>query len=141
MASIELTREIVKPSEDPVLKHVWKVRITAKGTGIESEVFVYHAAMDDDPIQGDIFEAVASVPQMNELPIDNPATIEGGQVIPYYRKDVLEYDARSPDQAEYIWDSVQKDIGDLVENFNSAQNLTGVEVVNITGRSAQSFFE
>ena len=132
MSSIELTREIVKPAKDPIRKHVWPVRITAKGSGIDSKIFVYHAAMDDDPLLGDIFEAVASVLQLNEVPPDKPATLDG-VVIPFYRLSVLEYDARSAEQAEHIWAVVQEDADDLSKNFDSAKNLEGIEVVIVGG--------
>lgn len=128
--SIKLTRESVQPEGEPLVQHVWPIKITAEGTGIDSEIFVYHAAAGDDPIEGDIFIAVASVPQMDELPKDNPALLDG-EIIPFYRKSVLEFAARNPEQAEYIWEEVQKDVDDLVVNTNTFERLGPVEEVII----------
>lgn len=131
--SITLQRESVSPSQAPPRQHTWPLRIIATSNlaGLSSKIFVFHAALSDDLIKGDVFEAVASVSQLMELPEDTPIT--GGDVIvPFYRLDRLEWFCHSAEEAEDLWNKIQEDVQDLVNNFRSKENLESSEVIVIT---------
>jgi hypothetical protein len=87
---ITLTFEQVDPQE--IQNGSWPLRVTASSDveGLDSSIFVYHAQNELQTTPGDICEAVASIIQMNEVPIDEPGTING-ILIPFYRKDSAEF--------------------------------------------------
>jgi hypothetical protein len=89
--------------------------------------------MGDDPYQGDVFECVASIQQMSEIPEDAPGVGEGGNLVPYYRKDVLTFYCRNSEQADSLWEKVQADVRDLLRNHRAMQNLLTSETVTISG--------
>lgn len=132
--SIALTRDSMQPAIEERLhnQHVWPLRVTAVSSesGLSSKIFVYHAAMDDDGFIGDVFECIASVPQMSEIPEDAPVSVDGGNV-PYFRTDVLTFNCRSEDEADDLWAKVKADVTDLVQNFRAAQRFETVETVTI----------
>lgn len=124
--SIELTRNSVIAVEDEMLaQHVWPLQVTAVSSqeGLSSKIFVYHAEDGDDPYQGDVFECIASVQQMTEIPEDAPDFGEDGNNIPYFRTDSLLFHCRSPEEAEDLWEKVQADVKDLLQNYVA---LTGI---------------
>lgn len=137
-ANIKLTRFI---SEDESLpdaqRQAWPVSILAEGIDIDDHIFVYHVGKQDDPLQGDKFEAVASVNQMFELPKNQGTslTIETG--IPFYRSNILEYVARSAEEAERIWKEIVKEVDLLVRNWDSASRLRGTDFAVITADGTQ----
>lgn len=134
--SIELTRSSVIPVEDEVLsQHVWPLSVTAVSNqnGLSSKIFVYHAEDGDDPFMGDIFECVASVQQMTEIPEDQPGIGEDGNNIPYFRKDTLLFHCRSASQADDLWVKIQADVKDLLQNYLAlTSGLQTTETVTIT---------
>lgn len=106
-------------------RHVWPLRITATSSqaGLSSKIFVFHAALGDDPYEGDVFEAVASVQQMQDLPEDQAGSDTNGELVPYYRSDTLTFYARSPYEADNLWDDIIDDVDDLTRNWAALSNL------------------
>ena len=134
--AITLTRATVAPVLITGRQHVWPLQVTAVSDteGLPSEIFVYHANMDDDQINDlDIFECVASVEQLDEIdtvPIEaDPET--GTLAVPYYRSDTLLFGCRSPQEAEELWEKVREDVSDLYYNFLSYSTLQTEDVVTI----------
>ena len=120
---LTLTRETVA-YQDTDLQHNWPLRVTAVGTdGLPSEIFVYHAGMPGQP-EEDIFECVASVQQLAELPLTRP---EPDFAIPYYRLNVLEVWCRSALQAETVWQELKEEADILVENWLAATALAATD--------------
>lgn len=134
MSSIALTRYISEAHESGQLprQQSWPITITAVGVDMPSEIFVYHIDQEGDPLEGDIFEAVASPQQLYELPANAAAVISSDDQIPYYRRSVLEFLARSADEAQYIWETVQEEVAILVRDFNAGNTLLGIERVQFS---------
>lgn len=111
----------------------WPLEVVATSSeaGLSSKIFVYHANLDDDAYQGDIFECVASVQQMLDLPEDAAVQENGEYVVPYYRTDRMVADTRHPDDAETLWADVQEDVEDLLKNWRASQALSTLETVTI----------
>lgn len=129
--SLTLTREAIStPPTDE--QHAWVLKVTAVSTtpDLDSEIFVFRSAGTADPYNGDSFECIASLSQMEELTLA-PVTVGDAQ-IPFYRSDVLELVFRSPEELEYYWGEIKADAVDLHENFNAAANLTSVETYVIS---------
>lgn len=133
--SIDLTKYSLNDMTEQQLhsQHVWPLKIVAESDeeGLSSKIFVFHAEDGDDPYQGDVFECVASVQQMVEIPEDESGIGEDGNNIPYFRSEVLQFNCRSEYEAEELWAKVQVDVKDLLQNFRAASNLTTVETVTI----------
>ena len=124
---ITLNKKLIEAKEiDGVT--VWPLSITAKSAiaGLDSEIFVYHAALNDDPYEGDIFECVASVQQMTELPKD-AACIEGTLVVPYYRSKTMSHNAESLAAALELWEEIKEDVNDLVNNWQALVRVEDYE--------------
>jgi hypothetical protein len=134
--SIQLTRDSVIAVADAVLsRHVWPLQVTAVSAtdGLSSKIFVYHAENGDDPYQGDVFECIASLQQMTEIPEDEPSMGEDGNAIPYFRKDSLLFHCRSASEADDLWVKIQADTKDLLQNYLALTGgLTTQETVTIT---------
>ncbi len=131
---IQLQRQGLEEQEI-LNQHVWPLKITASlvagATMPTAKIFVYHASMDDDAYVGDIFECVASIQQYYDIPADSPVSIEDDKVVPYYRTASLQFNCRSPLEAEELWEAIQADVTDLVNNFASYSALHSYEAVEI----------
>lgn len=113
----------------------WPLRVTAISSDprLSSAIFVYHASMKDDPYEGDIFEAVASVSQMLELPEEAGIAEDcNGKKIPYYRLSKLEFFCHSAWEMEDLWQKIQGDTNDLVRNFYAFNRMQPAESVTFT---------
>jgi hypothetical protein len=131
-ASIQLVEFLGAPKAVSGNQFTWPLTIIAIGTSIDSNVFVYQLRGSPfDPIQGDIFSCVASPSQINELPASASAAVS--MSTPFYRQSTMTVICRSPDEANYIWQQVQADINDLINNFNATTSLVPVNIVNISG--------
>lgn len=132
MAGIDLERSGLD-TQEVNNQHVWTLKVVATSNepDLSAKIFVYHANMDDDAYEGDIFECVASVQQMLDLPEDAATTEDGEYVVPYYRSDVMLIDLRHPDYADDLWEDIQADVTDLVNNWRAAQSLSSIETVTI----------
>ncbi len=129
MAKIALTRYLSESHSAGGLpkQQAWPITIVAVGEDMDSEIFVYHVQKAGDPLEGDIFEAVASPQQMFEIPKTPGAATSEDEQIPYYRRSVLEFLARSSKEAEDIWAKVNEEVEILVRDMNSGNTLLGVE--------------
>lgn len=132
-ATIRLTRFV---SDDEALptaqRQAWPVSVLAQGVNIDDHIFVYHVGKADDPIQGDRFEAVASVNQMYEIPKNQGVSLTTQTGIPFYRSNVVDYVARSAVEADEIWNKIVEEVEWLVKNWNSALKLKATTVATIT---------
>jgi len=128
---------LTRYQDDPLInvptRHVWPLRLVAVSDDeavISSAVFVYH--IDADGYSDDLFECVASVQQMDDLP-DSPAggvVIVDGRTVPYYRAADATFNCRSIDHREEVWDLIRDDVEALVKNTKLTQNLGPTEVVH-----------
>jgi hypothetical protein len=127
--SITLTRAELKYERQPG-QCVWPLKVEALSDeqGLPSEIFVYHVLPANAQLE-EIFECVASLPQMSE--IDTSPQLGGAVVVPYYRRADLRLDCRSPEEADEVWDLIQKDVRDLLWNFRWANGLALDETVVI----------
>ena len=123
---IYLTREVLEPYMQD--GHTfWKLKVVATSSGdVSPKIFVYHASMNDDKYDGDVFEAVASVPQISEIPEDAPMSNVGGSVLPYYRTDTLICSLPSPAEANQLWFDVKEDTQELYDQLTA----TGIFYAN-----------
>jgi len=132
--SLTLTRQSVTDQAAVGNQHVWPLGVTAVSTtdGLASEIFVYHAAMGDDPVNSlDLFECVASLPQMYEIGL-SPILHEGEYSVPYYRSSIATFACRSAEDADSLWVKIQDDATDLHNNFNYFESLSTEETVVIS---------
>ncbi len=133
---ITITRLSSSATFDDNQQHTWllKVIVTASsGDGLGAKIFVYHAANKQAVSDADVFEAVASIHQMNEIPADAPTFVQGDaeKCIPYYRLSTLTFDCRSAEEAELLWTQVLEDIEDLAANFKARTTLQTEETVTV----------
>lgn len=96
-------------------------------------MFVFHAAMDDDQYEGDVFEAVASAQQMYEIPAIDPGSETNGQLVPYYRRSELVWYARTPSEAEELWQAITDDVDDLTRSLEMLNRMMEQETYISTG--------
>jgi hypothetical protein len=96
----------------------WPVTIVAEAIdpSYDPAIFVYHASCGDDSYEGDVFECVASVQQLAELPKD-AATKEADLLIPYYRTVTMTHNTTSPEAALELWEAIKEDVEDLEGNW------------------------
>jgi hypothetical protein len=114
-------------------QHVWPLRVTALSgiPGIPSELFVYRSAPKNDPYIGDSYSCMASVPQLTELPANTPQ-LSGDKMVPFYRKNSMEFYCRSEQEAEELWEAIKADTETLVANFKSLERIKTTEGVLIS---------
>lgn len=133
MASIKLTKFMSEALEgQPANQQVWPISIKAEGVDMPSAIFVYHVAVPGSAFEGDIFECVASPNQLHELPANQAAPISEGYQVPFYRRDICEFYARSASEAARIWEIIQEEVATLVRDVNASNTLTAVEVASVT---------
>jgi hypothetical protein len=127
---IRLTFEAI--AEPEIAKNSWPLRVTALSTepGLDSNIFVFHAQGTDAPTTGDMCEAVASIVQMNELPIGAPTEIDG-LPIPFYRKDSAEFHFHTSDALEEGMQIIKDDTQMLLRSFRTFNLIQEQEVVDI----------
>jgi len=131
--TVKLTRNTISSSE-AANRHVWPMKVTAVSSiaDLESEIFVYHYAGDADAYDCDVFECVASVSQMYEIPKSKPVQIDEIEGVPYYRKSEMFLVFRNPEEADSTWAKIQEDVQDLIDNFRSLKNLDTTEEVELS---------
>lgn len=128
-ASIRLQRAGAPSFRD---QHVWPIEVTAIGQGMTSDIFVYAISKASDPVPGDVFEAVASVVQLSEIPTKAPATVDQVNQIPYYRRSSAKFNCRSAEEEARVWDMIVSQVGQLVRNYNRTAPLKVSEEIRIT---------
>jgi hypothetical protein len=128
---ITLTFEQVDPQE--LQNGSWPLRVSASSDieGLDSSIFVYHAQNALQTTPGDICEAVASIIQMNEIPIDEPGNIDG-VIIPYYRKDSAEFHFHTSEALEEGIEIIKEDVKSLIKQHEMFDRIseTQVEVIS-----------
>lgn len=107
-------------------QHVWPLRIvaTSSDADVSPKIFVFHAATSTDMYDGDVFEAVASVQQLQEIPEDSAGFDVNGEMCPYFRVDSLTFYARSAVEADDLWHEIVSDVDDLVRNLQVNTNTS-----------------
>lgn len=128
--SIMLTFEAV--AEEEIGKLSWPLRVSASSNeeGLDSNIFVFHAQSMEGASAGDMCEAVASIVQMNELPIDNPTTIDGAP-IPFYRKSSAEFHFHTSDALNEAIEIIKEDTASLLRAFRTFNLIQEQQVVTI----------
>lgn len=127
---ITLTFEAIADPE--IAKPSWPLRVTAVSgiEGLDSNIFVFHAQLPDAASAGDMCEAVASIIQMNELPVDAPTEIDGNP-IPFYRKDSAEFHFHTSDALDEAIEIIKEDVASLIRSFNTFALIQEQQVVLI----------
>lgn len=125
--------------EEPVSVAEDEVAVNTVYTGSEDEVeidtnvFVYHAAEPDDPYHGDLFSNVASMQDMESLPVGEPAVVEGmgeaENLFPFYRTSSVELHLHNLAEAERVWRVIRHDVKMLVYEMWKARHLKVAEEV------------
>ena len=111
-------------------QHLWRLsaQVVSDDLDLPSEVFVYHVLPAGSDI-GEVFECVASVPQLSE--IGTAPVSEGETIVPYYRRNSFTLDCRSPEEAQQVWMRIKEDLQDLLSNYqaNAEMVLSETEVL------------
>jgi hypothetical protein len=130
MKTITITRhDTAAPTANPQ-NHPF--RVVALGTeGAPSAVFVYARAKPGDPL-GDVFQCVASLAQIDELPLQAPTLVDGVTQIPYYRTTEASFNFRTAEEAATAWGIIQTDVQSLLRNIEAAEALEVGSVLEIT---------
>jgi hypothetical protein len=109
-------------------QHTWPLKIVCtpdNGSTLSPKIFVFHAVKPDVAGPEDVFEAVASVHQMQDIPIDQPHYVAGDptKCVPYYRLAELTWHCLSSAEADDLWEHIKADVTDLVGNQKALDNL------------------
>lgn len=134
MDDLKLERKEVAAEDAPARQHCWPLEVTATSTvaGLDSEIFVYHVGVADTPTAHmAAYEVIASLTQMQELPVDQPGTDPDGSYVPFFRSRKLLAYCRSSEELESLWLKVQEDVQDLLNNHRAAQNLKVTQTVTL----------
>jgi hypothetical protein len=113
-------------------QHTWPLKVTAVSSepGLPSEIFVYQASAPQDKFNADMFSCISSVQQLTELPKDAPVTV-GTTIVPFYRKNTVEFHCRSEAEYQDVWTRIQEDVQTLLTNFRAFADMQTVETVDI----------
>jgi hypothetical protein len=124
---IDLVREEVAVEDAIQQRHQWPVKFTATYTdgGLPAKIFVMKASPDVG-LYADSLSCIANAIQMTDLPEDAPAPGS-----PFYRVGVVTKLCRSATAAEEFVEKVKEAVQDLVNNLDSAENLSVIETVTI----------
>ena len=135
--SIELIR--YEPESRPQAPDVlgsYTLVVRASGYNMPSEVFIYHAINEENPYSGDVFEAVATPSQIEELPLNNPSfSAETNEGVPFYRRNQLEIYFRSLDELNDFWVELKRQVNTLVKNYKVMEELVNTSLVTLSGGS------
>ena len=134
-AKIRLTR-FALPTDGAKIRAGWPLSILAEGTDIPSEVFVYKAIPAGSALAGDQFEAVASIPQLYELPRLQGVSVTNKTAIPFYRAAQADFSCRSPEEVEEVWTMILADIEMLVRDWNASANLASISQTDVTAEAS-----
>lgn len=139
---ITLTRKETKFKHRNACRRAWSMEVTAESDlpDLDANIFVYHAVEPEDPEEADSFSNVASLQDMNIIPVDAPGTLEGAKLrenfIPYYRKASVVMDFYNAADMERAWRIMKIDTASLVREYYAARNLQETEVVSFDGDGA-----
>lgn len=126
--TIKLIREATTVNNNAVCYKNWPIRITAESTipDLDSNIFVYHAADPNDPIQGDEFSNVASLQDMESLPVGAPTHVDGDlteNYVPFYRTNSVALDCHNLVEMERVWSVIKRDTSTLVHEYKASLTL------------------
>jgi hypothetical protein len=111
----------------------YRLRFVVDATeNIDHRVFIFHHGTAD-PLTGvvvDYFERVAGPVDLEEIPPDAP---DPTRMYPFFRKDVVELDARSTEIAEHLKHHIQKQLEVLVDAVPRLADLSQTTEVWIGG--------
>ena len=110
--------------------------VRATGKLIPSEIFVYHEhpGGKNNPYSGDVFEAIATPRQIEELPINRPyAEPDSNDYIPFYRRNQLELYFLSLAELDDFWQQLQSEVSLLVDNYKRFEDLESTRILNVYG--------
>ena len=113
---LTVTADIVKWSTDdpPVL-------VVDTDSLLSPAIFVYHCGITGDP-DSDVFEAVASPIQLEQLPATRP-TADALLTQPYYRQSSATIYCAYAQQAYDLWQELKVEAAILAEEWSRAQTL------------------
>jgi len=110
-------------------QHVWPIKIVAEGlNGAPSAIFVYAKAKEGDK-QGDVFQCMASVSQLEEIGTEGPLVVSSTLQTPYYRTNTASFVTRTADEADQVWQSLVEDAQNLALNLDAKSDLEVVAVI------------
>lgn len=131
-ASISLVRLGNRVTDLPgATRQAWALTVIAEGSVIPSEIFVYKNIPANAPVPGDVFECIATVSDIYELPAMQGIPLTRIYQIPFYRRAQLDIVCRSEAEMLRIWSEVQCQVAELVANYNASLNLSSIESVTI----------
>ncbi|NDG53460.1 MAG: hypothetical protein EBY39_10620 [Flavobacteriia bacterium] len=105
--------------------------VRATGKLIPSEIFIYHEhpGGKNNPYSGDVFEAIATPRQIEELPINRPyAAPDSNDYIPFYRRNQLELYFLSLAELDDFWQQLQSEVSLLVDNYKRFEDLESTRI-------------
>ena len=109
--------------------------VRASGFNIPSEIFIYHAINSENPYSGDLFEAIATPSQIEELPLNKPFFSDTNEGVPFYRRNQLEVYFRSLDELNDFWEELKSQTNTLVKNYKVMEDMVNTKLVKLTGGS------
>lgn len=119
---------ISKLTSKPITNWTISVKCEADQEGADPNIFVFHAKPN-----GDTYANVASLQDMNSLPIGGPTEIvnDDGKVeqIPFYRLPEVTLDFCNGLLAAHFVDVVRFDTKLLVREYKAAENLKEEEIL------------
>lgn len=126
----KLTRETIAHEHGHPCRHNWPLRVTVTSDNedVDVNIFVYQAGDSDSGLDsGDRFSNVASMQDMEVIPVDAPTEAPDPQMskdtyIPFYRKNVVELDFYNLIDLERAWRIMQHDVRSLVKEYQVWEN-------------------
>lgn len=110
----------------------WPLRVEAVGIDMPSEVFVYQKVPLTDPVPGDLYSCMASVTQLQELPVNAPVETDGTYQLPFYRRSSMEVFCDHPDDVERVWEQLVYRAEQLVKALKQLEFLYNTQEAIIT---------
>lgn len=110
----------------------WPLRVEAIGIDMPSEVFVYQMVSSEDPVPGDVYSCMASVTQLQELPVGARLPTDGSYQIPFYRRSSMEVFCDHPDDVAKVWEYIQVRAAELVKALKQMDFLYAAEEAVVT---------
>lgn len=138
----KLIRKNIQLVQNNPCRHNWILSVTAEAESEDADpnIFVYHAGDQQDTstglVHGDTFNNVASLQDMDVLPVGAPeevedATMQKDEFIPFYRLNTVELNCYNVDEANKKWRIIQAHVHMLVKEYEAWDKLKTVEEVII----------
>lgn len=129
MSLIVTKKEVVlNPSNN-----CWVLDITVTSPDEDdTAVFVYQRTPEGNVTPTDSFSNVASVQDMDSIPIGEAGLTYDNLQIPYYRISSLVLNVYFPEEVDRIWNTILFDIKSLKNNQKLLLKVTPTEVITIS---------